>query len=106
MDRPGNDEGAEEQAEGDELAEDQHPDHGIAGEIFQDSPARSLLFAIGRRHRLSGSGHRPDLAQPSSSEFVAGQTGGPPAEMFAPTQRPARRSAVRTDSGFAKSGEQ
>ena len=61
MDRAGDREGTEKQTEGGELAEDQHPDHGIAGEIFQNSPAGSLSFAIGCRHLLSGSGHRPAL---------------------------------------------
>jgi hypothetical protein len=52
MDRAGDREGTEKQTEGGELAEDQHPDHGIAGKIVQDSPARSLWFAIGCRHLL------------------------------------------------------
>src|SRR3954469_5281557 len=47
MDRAGDREGTEKQTEGGEFAEDQHPDHGIAGKIVQNSPTRSLWFAIG-----------------------------------------------------------
>ncbi len=52
MNRARDHEGAEKQPECGKLAEDQHPDHGIAGKIFQNTPAGSLLLAIGCRHLL------------------------------------------------------
>ena len=45
---------AQEQTERGEFTEDQHPHHGIAGQVIENAPADLLLFVICCRHLVSG----------------------------------------------------
>ena len=97
MDRVRDRKGAKEQTEGGKLAEDEDPDHRIAGEFFENSPASLLLFAIGRRHLLSVSARRRTVI-PLSWGRVCRRTNRDQSIddlLFAPSRHPLRLPTIK-----------